>query len=132
MVAGEVKNLASQTARATEEIGQQVASMQGATGAAVDAIRSIGMTIQQVNDIATAIASAVQEQDAATAEIARNVQQASAGTAEVTRAITDVQSATGETGRNASDLLGASEMLAVQAGRLEERVDGFLRTVRAA
>ena len=132
VVAGEVKNLASQTARATEEIGQQVASMQGATGAAVDAIRSIGMTIQQVNDIATAIASAVQEQDAATAEIARNVQQASAGTAEVTRAITDVQSATGETGRNASDLLGASEMLAVQAERLEERVDGFLRTVRAA
>ena len=80
MVASEVKTLANQTAKATEEIGAQIAAIQGATGNRSSAIKSIGKTIGEINEIATTIAAAVEEQGAATQEIARNVQQAAAGT----------------------------------------------------
>src|SRR3546814_392092 len=85
VVAAEVKNLANETAKATDEITGQISGIQQATREAVAAIQSIGQTIGQINEIATTIASAVEEQGAATQEIARNVQQASAGTSEVSR-----------------------------------------------
>src|SRR5690606_41209346 len=80
VVAGEVKSLATQTARATEEIAAQIAAIQAATGDAVKAIGEIGATIKEIAQIATTIAGAVEQQGAATQEIARNVQQAAAGT----------------------------------------------------
>lgn len=90
--------MANQTAKATEEIGAQIASIQDETGRAVTGIEGIGNTISQISEIAATIASAVEEQGAATQEIARNVEQASSGTKEVTSHITDVSQAALETG----------------------------------
>ncbi len=132
VVASEVKNLANETAKATEEITGQITSIQAATREAVSAIQSIGQTIGQINEIATTIASAVEEQGAATQEIARNVQQASAGTTEVSSNITGVTQAAGETGAAASQMLSASGELARQGEHLRGEVDKFLQAVRAA
>ncbi|HEX2115367.1 MAG TPA: HAMP domain-containing methyl-accepting chemotaxis protein [Alphaproteobacteria bacterium] len=132
VVASEVKALASQTAKATEEIGAQIASIQGATQDAVAAIKAIGATIGTINEITTGIASAVEEQGAATQEIARNVQQAAKGTSEVSGNITGVTQAAGETGAAATQVLGASSELAQQSEVLRSQVDRFLATVRAA
>jgi methyl-accepting chemotaxis protein/CHASE3 domain sensor protein len=132
VVASEVKSLANQTAKATEEIAAQIGGIQGATKDSVDAIRSIGRTIKEVNEIATTIASAVEEQSAATQEIARNVQQAAKGTQEVSSNIGGVTQAAGETGSAATQVLGAAEDLAKQAELLRQQVDTFLSRVRAA
>lgn len=132
VVAQEVKALASQTSKATEEIGQQISDIQAATAEAVRAIREIGGTIVSINEISTAIASAVEEQGAATDEIARNVQQASSGTGEVSANIAGVSSAASETGSAASQVLGAARDLAAQAERLRHEVNGFVERVRAA
>jgi methyl-accepting chemotaxis protein len=132
VVASEVKSLANQTAKATEEIGQQIAGIQGATKESVEAIKVIGKTIAEVNEIATTIASAVEEQGAATQEIARNVQQAAKGTQEVSSNIAGVTQAAGETGAAASQVLGASKELAQQSEVLRQQVDTFLARVRAA
>ncbi len=132
VVASEVKILAQQTARATEEIAAQVTGMQSATGGTVSAIRGIGTTISRLSEIAATIASAVEEQTAATAEIARNVQQAAAGTAEVTRNIGGVTEAAGDTGRSATQVLSASTDLSQQSERLRHEVDRFIASVRAA
>jgi methyl-accepting chemotaxis protein len=132
VVASEVKNLANETAKATEEITDQITSIQAATREAVTAIQSIGQTIGQINEIATTIASAVEEQGAATQEIARNVQQASAGTQEVSSNISGVTQAAGETGAAASQMLSASGELARQGEHLRGEVDKFLQAVRAA
>ena len=107
VVASEVKSLASQTAKATEEIRAQISEIQGATGQTVEAIRSIGTTIRQMSEIATTIASAVEEQGAATREIASNVHQA-------------------------AQVLGAAGELSKQSETLRRDVDTFLATVRAA
>ena len=98
VVAGEVKGLATQTARATDDISQQVADIQEATSAAVKAIESITGSIVGIDEVATAIASAIEEQGAATQEITRNVQQAAQGTAEVATSISDVSQVAGKTG----------------------------------
>lgn len=132
VVAAEVKNLASQTSRATEEIAAQIAGMQGVTHEAVAAINLISSTIGEVNSIATTIASAVEEQGAATQEIARNVQQAASGTTEVSANITGVREAASETGAAAQQVLGAAEELARQADGLRRRVGDFLSQVKAA
>jgi methyl-accepting chemotaxis protein len=132
VVAGEVKNLAGQTAKATEEIAAQIAAMQGATGQAVNAIRSIGGTIARMNEIATSIASAVEEQGAATAEIARGVQQAAAGTAEVNANIGAVHGAVAQAGSEAGGVLDAATRLTGESDRLRAQVEAFLRSVRAA
>ena len=132
VVASEVKSLATQTAKATEEIGAQINAIQGATGEAVTAIRQIGETIGRVNEIATTIAAAVEEQGAATQEIARNVQQASKGTAEVSSNISGVTQAATDTGAAASQVLGSSGELAKNAETLSLQVDGFIAKVRAA
>ncbi|MCT8970627.1 methyl-accepting chemotaxis protein [Microbaculum marinisediminis] len=132
VVAQEVKALAGQTAKATEEIGQQISSIQTATGDAVEAIRQIGQTITSINEISSTIASAVEEQGAATQEIARSVQQASAGTGDVSANIAGVSSAASETGTSAEQVLSAARELAQQSEQLRTEVNGFVERVRAA
>ncbi len=132
VVASEVKSLASQTAKATEEIGGQIAEIQNATGASVTAMKAIGETITRINQIAAAIASAVEEQGAATQEIARNVQQAAAGTGEVASNITGVTKAAGDTGTAAAQVQSAATLLGSQSTELRNAVDAFLAQVRAA
>lgn len=132
VVASEVKSLASQTAKATEDISAQVVAMQDATAEAVQAIESIGGTIGSINEIATMIASAVEEQGSATREIARNVQEAAQGTGEVSSNIVGVNEAAGETGAAATQVLASAEQLSGQAATLRADVDRFLANIRAA
>ena len=132
VVASEVKSLANQTAKATDEIRSQIASMQQVTTSAVSAIRNIGQTIGEINDVTTAIAAAVEEQGAATREIARNIQHAAGGTAEVSSNIVGVSTASAEAGRAASDVLSASDELRREADMLRSEIDAFLSNIRAA
>jgi methyl-accepting chemotaxis protein len=132
VVASEVKSLASQTAKATEEISAQVAAMQGATAEAVQAIEGIGGTIGAINEIATAIAFAVEQQGSATQEIARNVHQAAQGTGQVSSNILGVNQAAGKTGTAADQVLASAEQLSSQAAQLRADLDRFLVNIRAA
>jgi methyl-accepting chemotaxis protein len=132
VVPSEVKSLANQTAKATEEIAGQIRDIQNATGDAVTAIGSIGVTIGKVNDIAATIASAVEEQNAATAEIAGNATQAAAGNQEVSSSVASVSEAAAKTGSAASQVLSSAKELSGEASALKDAVDSFLQTVRAA
>ncbi|HJE24696.1 MAG TPA: methyl-accepting chemotaxis protein [Methylorubrum populi] len=132
VVAAEVKELASQTARATEEISTQISRIQRSTGAAVEAIGHIAGRIREISGVSTSIAAAVEEQSAATQEIVRNVSQAATGTHEVTTNIGGVASASEETGAAASQVLGAASELLRQSAHLRAEVGQFLDTVRAA
>ncbi|MCG6206552.1 methyl-accepting chemotaxis protein [Rhodopseudomonas sp. HC1] len=132
VVAAEVKNLASQTAKATEEIRSQIAAMQGVTNSAVGAIRNIGQTITSINEVTTAITAAVEEQGAATREIARNIQQAAGGTTEVSGNIVGVSAASSQAGSAASEVLAASGALRDEAEMLRGEIDTFLASIRAA
>jgi methyl-accepting chemotaxis protein len=132
VVAGEVKSLAAQTATATEEISRQVEEIQGATGQAVAAIRSIGGAIGGIDEKMTAIAAAVEEQRAATTEISRNFQQAALGTREVTDTIGSVARLNQETGSAGAVLSESVKKMSVDADRLRVAVEGFLGTVKAA
>jgi methyl-accepting chemotaxis protein len=132
VVASEVKALAAQTAKATEEIGQQIGSIQTATKDSVHAIRDISDTIERLSEVSSAIAAAVEEQGAATQEIARNVQQAAHGTHQVSANIADVQRGATETGASSSEVLSAAQSLAAESGRLKREVSQFLGSVRTA
>jgi methyl-accepting chemotaxis protein len=132
VVASEVKALAEQTAKATGEIGQQIAGIQTATEHSVGAIKDISNTIERLSEISSAIAAAVEEQGAATQEISRNVQQAAEGTHQVSSNITDVQRGASETGSASSQVLSAAQMLSGDSNRLKLEVGRFLETVRAA
>jgi methyl-accepting chemotaxis protein len=132
VVASEVKSLATQTAKATDEIAAQITAIQGATGEAVEAIKGIGTTIGRISEITTGIASAVEEQGAATQEIARNVQQASAGTNQVSANIAGVNRAATDTGAASAQVLSAANDVARQGEMLRSEVGKFLATVRAA
>jgi len=132
VVANEVKSLASQTAKATEEIGQQIGAVQSETQTAVSAIESIAEIINSINEVTSTIASAVEQQNAATQEIARNVQQASAGTSEVSSTIVGVTEAARESGSAAENVLAASNSLGEQSNTLKSMVQRFLDDVRAA
>jgi methyl-accepting chemotaxis protein len=132
VVATEVKELAAQTARATEEISSQISQIQGASGQAVSAIGSITTRIREINGVAASIAAAVEQQSAATQEIVRNVAQASAGTGEVTHNITGVARASEATGSAANQVLSAASELSRQSEHLNGEVLRFLSTVRAA
>ena len=129
VVAGEVKNLANQTAKATDEIGEQISAVQGQTDRVVNAIQGILKTIQEVGDIAGNIAASVEQQSAATREIARNVEQAAAGTAEVSSNVCGVQKAADQSSHAASNLLSSSDDLAHQSKRLKDIIDQFLAGV---
>ncbi len=132
VVASEVKNLANQTAKATEEIGAQIAQIQSATKEAVDAIHSIVGTITEVSSIAMHVAAAVEEQGAATAEIARNVQQTAQAAQDVTVNIGGVSQAAKDTGAAADQVLGAASGLSQQSEQLAAEVNDFVAGVRAA
>jgi methyl-accepting chemotaxis protein len=132
VVASEVKGLANQTARATEDIRAQVGQIQAATGEAVDAIRAIVGTIQEVSDIATSIAAAVEQQSAATGEIARNAQQTATSTQAVTTNIADVSRAAASIGSASAEVLGAATGLSRQTEQLSRTVNSFVAGVRAA
>ena len=132
VVASEVKTLAGQTAKATEDIAGQIVRMQEATREAVEAIRGIGGTIDELNGVSASIAAAVEEQGAATAEIARNVQQAAGGTERVNAGIQQVKRAATDTGAAAFEVLGAAGELSRQAERLTAEVHDFVEGVRAA
>jgi methyl-accepting chemotaxis protein len=132
VVAAEVKTLATQTGKATSEIGDQIAAMQAATRDSVAAIKEIGATIGRISEIATSISVAVTEQGAATQEIASNVLSAAHSTTQVAANIADVNRGAGETGSASVQVLTSSRSLAQEGSRLRHEVDRFLATVRAA
>ena len=131
VVASEVKNLANQTAKATEDISEQIAGMQTATGEAVGAIKAITETIGKIDQIAATIAAAVEEQGAATQEISRSVQQAAGGARDVSENVSAVAKSVDETGRMAGGLLEAASELSEQAELMNREVGSFLARVRA-
>ncbi|GJL84483.1 MAG: hypothetical protein DHS20C02_02580 [Micavibrio sp.] len=132
VVANEVKSLASQTQKATDEIAGMINSVQTETNDAVDAIANVSKLIDELNNTATTIASAMEEQTSATMEISRNVQEASTGTNEVTSTITGVSDAAGESGRSAGEVLGVAKELSERSETMKTEVEGFLKNIRAA
>jgi methyl-accepting chemotaxis protein len=132
VVAAEVKALATQTAKATEEITAQISQMQAATEQSVVAIKDIGNTIAQVSEISSTIAAAVEEQGAATQEIARNVQQAAEGSTQVSGRMVDVNHGAVETGSAAEQVHGLAVSLLAESNHLNIEVETFLKSIRAA
>jgi len=132
VVASEVKNLASQTSKATEEIGLQISNIQNATQDSIVAIQGIGRTIGEIDEIASSIAVAVEEQGSATNEIARNIEQAASGTREVTENIQGVTLAAAETGQTAVEVSSSTHDLTKQSSTLRNQVEKFLAAVKAA
>jgi methyl-accepting chemotaxis protein len=132
VVASEVKSLANQTAKATEEIGKQIASVRTVTQDAVKAISQIRGTIDEVNTVATSIASAIEEQGAAMQEIARNTQQAADRTRQASGSVSAVSAETEATTKSASAVQAAAASLGTEAGHLREQIDTFMERLRAA
>jgi methyl-accepting chemotaxis protein len=132
VVASEVKSLASQTAKATDEISEQIADIQKVAGDAIDAIKGIGSIIGEVNEVATAIAAAVEEQGAATQEITRSTQHAAQGTKNVSENINGVKTDADAAAAAADNVKRASETLETQSHQLGSQVTQFLNKIRAA
>ncbi|GHD54516.1 hypothetical protein GCM10017083_32130 [Thalassobaculum fulvum] len=132
VVASEVKSLASQTAKATEEIRAQIEEIQSASRDAVETIKAIAEVVQSLEQMNTAVASAVEEQGATTQEIARNTQEAASGASQVSDGIADVSAASERTGEGAAEVLNMCGELAASAGNLEREVHDFVRRIRAA
>ena len=132
VVASEVKALAEQTAKATGDIGRQIADIQSATRDSVNAIKEISGTIGKLSEISSTIAAAVEQQGAATQEISRNVQQAAMGTTQVSAHISDVKQGATETGAASTQVLSAAQSLSGDSNRLKLEVGKFLDSVRAA
>jgi methyl-accepting chemotaxis protein len=131
VVANEVKSLANQTARATEDIAVQIAAIQDSTQSTADAIRSVGGQVKQMTEISSGVAAAVEEQNAATREIARNVQEASAGNAEVSQKVELVARAAEGTKGAAATVLDASHQLGEHTGNIRNVIERFVRDIRA-
>jgi methyl-accepting chemotaxis protein len=132
VVATEVKSLASQTAKATEDISRQIQEMQQVSDQAAQAIRSISDIVIEINTISAEIAHAMEQQGAATGEIAHNVQQAAEGTQEVSQNVANVTEGASQTGAGATQVLGAAGELARQSDLLKQKVEHFFREIRAA
>ncbi|MBR0711786.1 methyl-accepting chemotaxis protein [Bradyrhizobium liaoningense] len=132
VVASEVKSLASQTAKATDEISSHIAGMQGATAESVAAIKEIGATIGQISSISTSIASAVEQQGAATQEIARSVQTVAQGTQTAATDIGQVNRGAAETGSASEEVLNSAKSLSSESTRLRAELDRFMGNIRAA
>jgi methyl-accepting chemotaxis protein len=130
VVAGEVKQLANQTARATDEISAQISAVQAISGKAVDMIGQVRDTIRNVHGVAAAIAAAVEQQNAATAEISRSAQLAASGVDRMSHGIANVGEAAAETGRDAAQVLAASSATAERSHNIQQAVDEFLASVR--
>ncbi|WP_374383397.1 methyl-accepting chemotaxis protein [Dongia sp.] len=131
VVANEVKSLANQTARATDDIAVQVQSIQSSTHSTADAIRSVGEQIRQMKEISGGVAAAVEEQNAATKEIARNIQEASAGNQEVTEKIVFVAEAAGHTQNATATVLTAAKLLGQNTAQIRNTIERFINDVRA-
>lgn len=131
VVASEVKNLANQTAKATEEISQQIASIQAATGESIESIDGIGAIVAQIDEISATIASSIDEQGTATQEIAKNTEAAANGTLLVSENIGLVTEAAGETGETARQVLDAASELAQQAKNMQSEVDQFVQRIQS-
>ena len=132
VVAAEVKELANQTSKATEEISSQVSGIQASSKEAVSAIASITETMDKVNDYTNSIANAIEQQGHATVEISSNVQQASDGTSRVTERMGTVNGSVTETRQSANEVLSASRSSADQAKQLKSRIEQFLKEIQAA
>jgi methyl-accepting chemotaxis protein len=132
VVAQEVKALASQTAKATDEIGVQIAGMQTATQEAVGSIKMISSTIGKISEITSAISSAIEEQGAATQEISGNIQRTAAGTSQVAGTIAEVSQGANQTGAASSQLLSSAKQLSDSTATLQAEIDGFLKSIAAA
>jgi methyl-accepting chemotaxis protein len=132
VVASEVKSLASQTAKATDEISNHISGMQGATQESVAAIKEIGGTIGKISDIAATIASAVEQQSSATQEIARSVQNVAQGTQEAAASVMQVNRGATETGSASEEVLNSARSLSSESTRLREELDRFMANIRAA
>jgi len=132
VVASEVKSLASQTAKATDEISSHILGMQSATRESVAAIKEISSTIGQISEIASTIATAVAQQGAATQEIAGNVQNVAQGTEEVANNISQVNNGATQTGVASAEVLSSAQTLSAESARLREELDRFMTSVRAA
>src|SRR4030088_895807 len=132
VVAAELKSLANQTAKATEQIRAQITAIQGETQTAAAAISGICKTIGEINSISTMVTDAVARQQAATQKIAHNIAEAATGTREVAESVGVVTSAANETGASATQVLGSASELARQSERMRGEVEGFLATIRAA
>ena len=132
VVASEVKSLASQTAKATDEISTHISGMQGATQESVAAIKEIGGTIAQISNIASTIASAVEQQSSATQEIARSVQNVAQGTHEAAANIMQVNRGATETGSASEEVLNSAKTLSTESTRLRQELDRFMANIRAA
>ncbi len=132
VVAQEVKTLAGQTAKATEEISSQIANMQTVTQESVDAIKAIGSTIERINGIAASISAAVEQQRAATQNITQSVRSAATGTAEVVENIRSAARGAGETGESSNRMFASAQALSSESLRLKAEVQKFLDGMRAA
>jgi methyl-accepting chemotaxis protein len=132
VVASEVKSLASQTAKATDEISNHISGMQDATQESVAAIKEIGDTIGKISDIASSIASAVEQQSSATQEIARSVQNVAQGTQEAAASVIKVNRGATETGSASEEVLNSARTLSSESTRLREELDRFMANIRAA
>src|SRR3954453_10975050 len=132
VVAAEVKSLASQTAKATDEISTHISGMQGATEESVAAIKEIGGTIGKISDIASTIASAVEEQGSATQAIARSVQNGARGPQAAADDVMQVNRGATETGSASEDVLNSARTLSTESARLREELDRFMANIRAA
>jgi len=132
VVAQEVKALASQTAKATDEIGIQIAGMQTATQEAVSSIKMISSTIGKISEITTAISAAIEEQGAATQEISGNIQRTADGTSQVAGTIAEVSHGANQTGAASSQLLSSAKQLSDSTTSLQAEIDGFLKSIAAA
>jgi methyl-accepting chemotaxis protein len=132
VVAAEVKSLASQTAKATDEISSHISGMQGATQESVAAIKEIGGTIAQISSIASSIAGAVEQQSSATQEIARSVQNVAQGTQEAAANIMQVNRGATETGSASEEVLNSAKSLSTESTRLRDELDRFMANIRAA
>lgn len=130
VVASEVKSLANQTTKATEQIGQYIGAIQGATTETVGVIKTIGHTIGEINEIATTIAAAVEEQSVSTQDIAKNVHQAATSTEAVSRNANDVNVTSRETGESAHQMMAATSELSRQSEVLRREVDKFIDGIR--
>jgi methyl-accepting chemotaxis protein len=132
VVAQEVKALAAQTAKATDEIGIQIAGMQTATQEAVGSIKMISSTIGKISEITNAISAAIEEQGAATQEISSNIQRTAAGTSQVAGTIAEVSQGANQTGTASSQLLSSARQLTDSTSTLQTEIDGFLKTIAEA
>jgi methyl-accepting chemotaxis protein len=132
VVASEVKTLAGQTAKATGDIGEQIAQIQSATGQAVQAIQAMTRQVEQISGVATTIAAAVEQQGVATAEIARNVQQTSHGAQAVSSNMDAVRGAAKESGATVTQVLSAATSLGSQSTAFSRQIDSFLAAVKAS